>query len=29
LPAIKTVGSWYSVDFEDELKKAKKRMNKR
>ena len=29
LPAIKTVGSWFSVDFEGELKKAKKRMNKR
>jgi hypothetical protein len=28
LPAIKTVGSWFSVDFESELKKAKKRMNK-
>ena len=28
LPAIKTVGSWFSVDFDSELKKAKKRMNK-
>jgi len=29
LPAIKIVGNWFSVDFETELKKAKKRMNKR
>jgi len=29
LPAIKIVGNWFSVDFEAELKKAKKRMNKR
>jgi hypothetical protein len=29
LPAIKMVGSWFSVDFETELKKAKKRMDKR
>ena len=29
LPAIKIVGNWFSVDFEVELKKAKKRMNKR
>jgi len=25
LPAIMTVGSWYSVDFKSELKKAKKK----
>ena len=25
LPAIKLVGGWYSVDFEAELKKAKKK----
>jgi len=28
LPAIETVGKWFSVDFAAELKKAKKRMNK-
>jgi len=28
LPAIETVGKWFSVDFATELKKAKKRMNK-
>jgi len=26
LPAIETVGKWFSVDFAAELKKAKKRM---
>lgn len=26
LPAIKMIGSWFSTDFEAELKKAKKRM---
>lgn len=25
LPAIKLVGGWYSVDFEADIKKAKKR----
>jgi hypothetical protein len=25
LPAIKLVGSWYSVDFDKEIKKAKKK----
>ena len=25
LPAIKTVGSWFSVNFETEIKKAKKK----
>jgi len=25
LPAIMTVGSWYSVDFKKEIKKAKKK----
>lgn len=25
LPAIKTVGAWYSADFEAEIKKAKKK----
>ena len=29
LPAITTVGKWYSVDFNAELKKAKKGMNKK
>jgi hypothetical protein len=28
LPAIETVGEWFSVDFAAELKKAKKRANK-
>jgi hypothetical protein len=28
LPAIETVGKWFSTDFESEIKKAKKRMNK-
>jgi len=28
LPAIETVGKWFSVDFAAEIKKAKKRMNK-
>ena len=28
LPAIETVGKWFSVDFKAELKKAKKRMDK-
>lgn len=28
LPALKTVGSWFSVNFDAELKKAKKRMKK-
>lgn len=26
LPAIETIGNWFSVDFTAELKKAKKRM---
>lgn len=26
LPALETVGKWFSVDFATELKKAKKRM---
>ena len=26
MPAIEIVGSWFSVDFEAEIKKAKKRM---
>jgi len=26
LPAIETIGNWFSTDFADELKKAKKRM---
>jgi len=26
LPALKIVGGWYSVDFDAEIKKAKKRM---
>lgn len=26
LPALKIVGKWYSFDFDDEIKKAKKRM---
>ena len=25
LPALKLVGSWYSVDFDKEIKKAKKK----
>jgi len=28
LPAIETIGKWFSTDFPAELKKAKKRMNK-
>ena len=28
LPAIMTIGKWFSVDFDGELKKAKKRMKK-
>jgi hypothetical protein len=28
LPAIETIGKWFSVDFDAELKKAKKRMKK-
>jgi len=28
LPAIKQVGQWFSVDFDAEIKKAKKRMKK-
>ena len=28
LPAIMIVGSWYSIDFPSEIKKAKKRMKK-
>ena len=28
LPAIETVGKWFSTDFAAELKKAKKRMKK-
>lgn len=28
LPALETVGNWFSVDFAAELKKAKKRMKK-
>jgi hypothetical protein len=26
LPALKIVGGWYSIDFDAEIKKAKKRM---
>ena len=26
LPAIKIVGGWYSIDFEGELKKARKKL---
>jgi hypothetical protein len=29
LPAIKLIGGWFSVNFDAELKKAKKRMNKK
>jgi hypothetical protein len=29
LPAIKTVGNWFSTDFAAEIKKANKRMNKK
>ena len=29
LPAIKIVGNWFSVDFNAEIKKAKKRMDKK
>ena len=29
LPAIKMIGAWFSVNFDAELKKAKKRMNKK
>jgi len=28
LPVIKQVGQWFSVDFDAEIKKAKKRMKK-
>ena len=28
LPALKIVGGWYSVNFDADIKKAKKRMNK-
>jgi hypothetical protein len=26
LPALKTVGAWFSIDFDAEIKKAKKRL---
>jgi hypothetical protein len=29
LPAIKMIGGWFSVNFDAELKKAKKRMSKK